>query len=197
MLDELAMVYQVVKRSNSAFAALRDDDRRYFRPSIVVMLLASIVYTGLDLATPELAGQQIGDVVTIPGSAILGSVIAAGTIYIIGRGLGGNKSWRKVFTVIFYAEIIWIPVAAASLLLSLSSSVPSLSLQAVVGTVALAAVVWGVIVLVKAIKVLNGFGTAKAFGILILSVVVHLIWIIPLILIYQLVENAPAMNPLA
>lgn len=195
MLNELAMVYQVVMRPNSTFATFRDDDRRYFLPSIVVMLLASIVYTGLNLATPE-AGQQTGDVI-IPGSTILGSVIAAGTIYVIGRGFGGNKSWRKVFTVIFYAEIIWIPVAAASLLLSLSSSLPSLSLQAVVGTVALAAVVWSVIVIVKAVKVLNGFGTAKAFGILILSVVVHLIWIIPLILIFQLVENAPALNPLA
>ena len=185
MLNELAMVYQVVMRPNSTFATFRDNDRRYFLPSIVVMLLASIVYTGLDLATPEFAGQQTGVVVTIPGSAIWGSVIAAGTIYLIGRVLGGNKSWRKVFTVIFYAEIIWVPMAVTSLLLSLSSSLPSLSLQAVVGTVALAAGVWGIIIIVKAVKVLNGFGTAKAFGILMLSVIVHLIWVVPIVLLYS------------
>ncbi|MBI1657852.1 MAG: YIP1 family protein [Thaumarchaeota archaeon] len=182
MLDDLAMAFQVIMRPNSTFAALRDDDRRYFRPSIVVMLLVSIVYIGLYLATPE-AGLQI-DYAAIPGLAILGGVITAGMIYLIGRGFSGNKNWRKVFTVIFYAEIIGIPMAVASSLLSLSSSLQSFSLQYVVGTVALAAVAWGFIVLVKAIKVLNGFGTAKAFGILILSGLVQIVWIILVALLY-------------
>ena len=182
MLDELAMAYQVVRRPNSAFAALRDDDHRYFLPSIVVMLLATIVYIGFDLATPE-ARQQIDYVLL--GLAPLGSVIGAGTIYVIGRGLGGNKSWRKTLTVIFYAEAISILVVAASLPFYLLSSLLPTSLLGVVGAVALAAAAWGVIVLVKAVKVLNGFGTAKAFGILILSVIVHLIWVIPIVLFYS------------
>ena len=184
MLDELAMVFQVIRRPNSAFAALRDNDRRYFQPSIVVVLLVSIASVGLGLATPEIAGQPTMDVATSFGLAVLGSVAIAGTIYIIGRAFGGNKSWKKVLTVILYAEVIWIPAAATSLLSSLLSSLPSLGLQTVVGTVVLAAFVWAIIISVKAVKVLNGFGTAKAFGILILTCIIQLIWIIPILLLY-------------
>ena len=184
MLDELAMVFQVIRRPNSAFAALRDNDRRYFQSSIVVVLLISIASVGLGLATPEIAGQPTMDVATSFGLAVLGNVAIAGTIYIIGRAFGGNKSWKKVLTVILYAEVIWIPAAATSLLSSLLSSHPSLGLQTMVGTVVLAAFVWAIIISVKAVKVLNGFGTAKAFGILILTCIIQLIWIIPILLLY-------------
>ena len=184
MLYVLAMAFQVVRRPNSAFATLRDNDHLYFQSSVMVMLSVSIVYTGLGLASSELAGQQTVDVATSLGLAILGGVTTAGTVYLIGRAFGGNKSWRKVLTTLFYAEIIWIPMQVVSLPLSLLSHIPSLGLQAMVGTVALGVFIWAVIVIVKAIKVLNGFDTAKAFGILILTMVIQLVWMIPIILLY-------------
>ena len=181
MLDELAMAYQVVRRPNSAFVALRDDDHRYFQSSIVVLLLASIAYVGLGLSTPELAGQPTMDISTSFGLAVLGTAAGAGTIYLVGRAFGGNKSWRKALTVLFYTVIVWIPTAAVQTMSSLQSP----SLQAVVGTAALAALAWAVILSVKAVKVLNGFGTAKAFGILVLSCIIQLVWIVPIILLYM------------
>lgn len=45
------MAYQVIRRPNSAFAALRDDDRRYFLPAVVVILLASAAYSIFDEST--------------------------------------------------------------------------------------------------------------------------------------------------
>lgn len=182
MLDELAMAYQVIMRPNSTFATLRDDDRRYFQPSIVLMLLLSVAYAGFGLATPAIAGEQAAYAASSFGLAILGIVASAGTTYLLGRAFGGNKSWRKVFTVIFYMEIVEIPVAAVSALSSLQSP----SLEGVVFGLVIAVLVWAIIVNVKAIKVLNGFGTAKAFGIGVLSGIIQLIWLIPVALLLYL-----------
>ena len=173
MLNELAMAFQVVIRPNQAFATLRDNDHRYFMPSIAVMLLASVAYAGLGSASHAIAAADFG-------LTILGIVASAGAIYLIGKALGGNKSWRKAFTVIFYMEAIGIPLVAAS---ALSFLLP-FSLQGAYHAIMIAVLIWAVIIGIKAIKVLNGFGTAKAFGILILSALIHLIWIIPFRLLY-------------
>lgn len=173
MLDELAMAFQVIVRPNQAFATLRDNDHRYFMPSIAVMLLASVAYAGLGSASHAIAAADFG-------LNILSIVAGAGTIYLIGKALGGNKSWRKVFTAIFYIEVVSILLVAAS---ALSFLLP-FSLQGAYYAIMIAVLVWAVIIGIKAIKVLNGFGTAKAFGILILSVLIQLIWIIPIRLLY-------------
>ena len=172
MLNELAMAFQVMIHPNQAFATLRDNDHRYFLPSIAVMLLVSAAYAGLDSATPAIVAGF--------GLTILGIVATACTIYLIGKTLGGNRSWRKVFTVIFYIEVIGIPMVAASLLLSLLP----ISLQGAAFAMLIAVSIWAVIIGIKAIKVLNGFSTAKAFGILMLSTLIQLIWIIPIRLLY-------------
>lgn len=180
MLNDLALALQVIIRPNQTFATLRDNDHQYFLPSIALMLLLSAVYAGLDSAAPPIAGQQATNAIASFGLTIIGIVASAGTLYLIGKALGGNKSWRKVFTVIFYAEVVGIPLAAASVLLSLLP----LSLQgAAFGTIIMV-LIWAIIIGVKATKVLNGFGTAKAFGILILSGLIQLIWLIPVSLLY-------------
>lgn len=180
MLNDLAMALQVMIRPNQTFATLRDNDRQYFLPSIALMLLLSAVYAGLDSAAPPIAGQQATNAAASFGLTIIGIVASAGTLYIIGKALGGNRNWRKVFTVIFYAEVVGIPMVAASVLLSLLP----LSLQGAAFVMMIAVLIWAVIIGVKAVKVLNGFGTAKAFGILILSGLIQLIWLIPISLLY-------------
>lgn len=180
MLNDLALALQVIIRPNQTFATLRDNDHQYFLPSIAVVLLLSAVYAGLDSAAPPIAGQQATNAAASFGLTIIGIVASAGTLYIIGKALGGNKSWRKVFTVIFYAEVVGIPMVVASVLLSLLP----LSLQGAAFVMMIAVLIWAIIIGVKATKVLNGFGTAKAFGILILSGLIQLIWLIPVSLLY-------------
>lgn len=180
MLNDLALALQVIIRPNQTFATLRDNDHQYFLPSIVVVLLLAVVYAVLDSAAPPIAGQQATNAAASFGLTIIGIVASAGTLYIIGKALGGNKSWRKVFTVIFYAEVVGIPMVVASVLLSLLP----LSLQGAAFVMMIAVLIWAIIIGVKATKVLNGFGTAKAFGILILSGLIQLIWLIPVSLLY-------------
>ena len=180
MLNDLALAFQVIMRPNQTFATLRDNEHQYFLPSIALMLLLSVLYAGLDSAAPPIAGQQATNAFASFGLTIMGIVASAGTLYIIGKALGGNRNWQKVFTVIFYTEVVGIPLAAASVLLSLLP----LSLQgAAFGTI-IAVLIWAIILSVKAIKVLNGFGTAKAFGILVLSGLIQLAWLIPISLLY-------------
>lgn len=180
MLDELALALQVITRPNQTFATLRDNEHQYFLPSIAVVLLLAAVYAGLDSAAPPIAGQQATNAAASFGLTIIGIVASAGTLYIIGKALGGNRNWQKVFTVIFYAEVVGIPMVVASVLLSLLP----LSLQGAAFVMMIAVLVWAVIIGVKATKVLNGFGTAKAFGILILSGLIQLVWLIPVSLLY-------------
>lgn len=184
--DGLAMAYQVIVRPNSAFAALRDHDRRYFPLSIAVLLLSSIQYAGFASLAPAMNVQeQITSAASGFGLTILGMATTASIIYLVGRALGGNKNWRAVFTAIFYTGIIWVPVSALGSLLSpLLSDATSVGLQAMAAIMMAAALAWMVIILVKAIKVLNGFGTAKAFGIMILSGIAQMIWIVPVVLFY-------------
>ncbi len=40
-------------------------------------------------------------------------------------------------------------------------------------------VIWGLVLLVKAVKTVNGFGTAKAFGIIVLGSVVSIVIFAP------------------
>lgn len=180
MLNDLAMALQIITRPNQTFATLRDNDHRYFLPSIALVLLLSAVYAVLDSAAPPIAGQQATNAAASFGLTILGIVASASTLYLIGKALGGNKSWRKVFTVIFYAEVVGIPMVVASVLLSLLP----LSLQGAAFVMMIAVLIWAIIIGVKATKVLNGFGTAKAFSILILSGLIQLIWLIPVSLLY-------------
>ena len=180
MLNDLAMAFQVIIRPNQTFATLRDNEHQYFLPSIALMLLLSVLYAGLDSAAPPIAGQQATNAFASFGLTIMGIVASAGTLYIIGKALGGNRSWQKVFTVIFYTEVVGIPLAAASVLLSLLP----LSLQGAAFGIIIVVLIWAIILSVKAIKVLNGFGTAKAFGILVLSGLIQLAWLIPISLLY-------------
>ena len=180
MLNDLALALQIITRPNQTFATLRDNDHQYFLPSIALMLLLSVLYAGLDSAAPPIAGQQATNAFASFGLTIMGIVASAGTLYIIGKALGGNKSWQKVFTVIFYTEVVGIPLAAASVLLSLLP----LNLQGAAFGIIIVVLIWAIILSVKAIKVLNGFGTAKAFGILVLSGLIQLAWLIPISLLY-------------
>ena len=198
--DALEMVSRIILHPNSAFAALRDDDRRYFRSSIVVMLLTSIVGAGLGSTMPAIAEQQTANAVTIFGMTVLSIVTSTGIVYLIGRAFGGNRNWRKVLTVLFYVNVIEIPIAtvlaASSLLYPVAPAmielheglhIPfSLSPGLLGATYVMMAItlLWAVIICIKAIKVLNSFSTAKAFGVLVLSGIIQVVWIILVVIPY-------------
>lgn len=159
--DYLKMSLGVLIRPNTTFEIIRDNHHRYYLASICVMV-ATIVMTVLSDIPDLLWGG--GSLWLIPVSAAFGLggmlMLAAVTFY-LGRGLGGSDNWLQVFSVIFYAHVVAICMAIAFMIES-SLSFPN---QVAYSIIQLAFMIWMIIVITKAIKVVNGFSTGKAFGV--------------------------------
>ena len=130
-------------------------------------------------------------------SSILSGFVSAILYYFIGKSLDGNSNWKKVFSVIFHIEAVAIPITIIMAILvflmwgsftSIESSLllnPNLDeedvfsvLGSFIGYVMLLAIfgigfaIWGLIVTIKAVKTVHGFGTGKAFGLIILVAII-------------------------
>ena len=213
----------VITSPNATFAKIRDNDEKYFASSVAIFLVASIVgllvmvpfvMMPLDATYYEVFEENQIDV-DIPvgwsdaflfvGINIVIGIISNGLFYFIGKNLGGNKSWKKVFSVLFYAYVPTIPmmlVLSALVYLMWSSLTgidpsylmapgsdeeeifsliaPVLSYVGLMILVAIIFLVWIFIVTIKALKTVNGFGTAKSFGLIILVMIITSIVTIPL-----------------
>ena len=204
----LNMALRVMVQPNSAFAEIRDNDQRYFAWSVGIYVLGAVLWAVItvplnDPASGYWEAGALSTAVSIPSG-----IIAIAVIYLVGRRLGGNASWRKVFSVIFYAHIYAVPMFVVLMALMLPTvgliplnpldgpgpadvgihEITSESLNAFQDIIALwmalfavmvAFGVWELVLLVKAVKTVNGFGTAKAFGIIVLGAVVSIVTFIP------------------
>ena len=144
------------------------------------------------------------DVVLAGLVGILKGIVSFAIIYFIGKKLDGNKNWKKVLAVIFHTYVPAIPVSIVlaalvflmwtslaeidpSYLISpdadekqiLSVIGPMLSYVVILVILGVAFLVWIIVISVKAIKVVNEFGTAKAFGLLILAMIISSVVSIP------------------
>jgi hypothetical protein len=156
--------------------------------------LDAAYFEGVDDATFPLDELDPILFVTI---SLLNVFISTVLLYFIGKKIGGNTNWKKVFSVFFHANVPTIPMSVVLSILiflmmdSLASIDPSSIMEsdidekrvlsimgpvlAYVGLfviVAIAFVVWIFVVSVKAVKTVNGFGTAKAFGLIILVMII-------------------------
>ena len=145
------------------------------------------------------------DIVLFVSQGILSGIVSAILLYFIGKKLDGNTVWKKVFTVFFHTYVPTIPMTLVvamlvflmwssltsidpSLLLTLEENEeqvlsllgPMLGYAGLVALVAILFLIWIFIISVKAIKVLNGFGTGKAFGLLVLVLILASIVTSPL-----------------
>lgn len=174
--DGLNMCLQVILHPNSAFATIRDNDQKYFQFSIGIVLslviLPSALTTALSAAiSPDAFDTLAYSVAADIGLTALGAAAYTGIIYLSGRRWGGNSNWRKVLSVIFFTYVIEIPAAFVVVAVTLLSIPLGLYMITPTMAVSAAAAVWVVIITIKAVKVVNGFGTAKAFGIIVLAFV--------------------------
>lgn len=215
MVSYFDIILRVITSPNSAFAEIRDNENKYFVSSIGILIFTSILiilpfimisfddsyFAGVDDA--DFPPNEI-DLIFFIGSGVLSGIISAVLLYFIGKKLGGNNNWKKVFSVIFYAYIPAIPfyiVISGLLFLMmatfpgidpsffqtldgdedeiLSMMGPALGYMGILALVTIAFVIWIFIISVKAIKTLNGFSTAKAFGLLILVLFIQSIVTIP------------------
>jgi hypothetical protein len=220
---DLNIILRVITAPNSAFAQIRDNEERYFASSIVVFLFASVIgllvmapFVMMPLNDAYYETFEENDVdVDIPadwthatlfvGISIISGIISNALFYFIGKKLGGNTSWKKVFSVLFYTYVPVIPMmmVLSVLVFLMWSSItaidpsylmapnaddeeifsligPILGYVGLMAIVAIGFVVWVFVVSVKAVKILNGFGTAKAFALIILVIVISSIITAPL-----------------
>ena len=194
MLAGLAMMLRVVITPNSAFAEIRDNADRYFPWSLGIIVFLSILFAVIEPAALSSEYQLIiaAGMATGIAVSILGSFVSTAVIYLLGRLFGGNKNWKQVFSAIFYAQIIAIPAYVVIALGELTfSTTYGLPWELVL---VLALIVWAVIVVIKAVKVVNGFGTAKAFGLIVLAAVITLIMYAPLIGIFYYQDIIAALR---
>ena len=182
MLAGLGMMLHVIIAPNSAFAEIRDNAGRYFLWSVGIAVFVCILYAVIDLWAPLVEYQS--NIAIGIATSILSIFAYTALIYLIGRGLGGNKNWKQVFATMFYVEVISIPLFVSSILVGQTASTASWDFLLLAIALLLALIVWLVVVMVKAVKVVNGFGTAKAFGLIVLVGVIITIISTPSIVWY-------------
>ena len=208
---DLNIILHIITSPNSAFAQIRDNEEKYFVQSIGIFVLSSVLsvlmllpfvmipfddvyFEGADDAT--LPSDQLDPILFIAIS-LLSVLVSTVLLYFIGKKIGGNTNWKKVFAVFFHANVPTIPMSVVLSILIflmmnslasidplsimesdmdekqvLSMMGPVLAYGGLLVIVTIAFVVWVFIVSVKAVKTVNDFGTAKAFGLIILVIII-------------------------
>ncbi len=220
---DLGLILRVITSPNSAFSQIRDNHEKYFVQSIGLLIFSSVlgilivlpfVTMPLDDAYFETI-DNTGNMNSIPsgetdviwsvGLSILNGFISAVLFYFIGKKLGGDANWKKVFSVIFHTNVVAIPmIIILSILIFFmwdsltlieptyifepdvnneeiwSTLVPLLGYVALLAIVGIGFFVWLIVILVKAVKIVHGFETGKAFGLVVLVMIITTIVAIPL-----------------
>ena len=208
---DLNVILRIIITPNSAFAQIRDNEEKYFVQSIGIFVLASVLsvlimlpfimipfddayFEGVEGAA--FSSDEL-DPVLFVAISLLSVFISTALLYFIGKKLGGNTNWKKVFSVFFHANVPTIPMSVVLSILIflmmdsfasidpssimesnidekqvLSMMAPVLAYVGLLLIVTIAFVVWIFVVSVKAVKTVNGFGTAKAFGLIILVLII-------------------------
>jgi len=220
---DLGLILRVITSPNSAFSQIRDNHEKYFVQSIGLLIFSSVlgilivlpfVTMPLDDAyfesidnTGNMNSLPSGetDVIWSVGLSILNGFISAVLFYFIGKKLGGDANWKKVFSVIFHTNVVAIPmIIVISILIFFmwdsltlieptfifepdvnneeiwSTLVPLLGYVALLAIVGIGFFVWLIVILVKAVKIVHGFETGKAFGLVVLVMIITTIVAIPL-----------------
>ena len=188
MRNAALALYGMIVRPGATLCRISDDSGRYLVPSVVVF--AATIVLGA-LSSPGYLGQQMiggagGTALygPIASFAISGLLSIAG-IFWIGRRWGGNRSFRRAFPVLAYCLVpamLW--VLAGSMAENLYYfTVPETALsgepyltfrygvmiQSVVG---IFFVGWILLLHIKAIRILNGFGYARSAAVLALAALI-------------------------
>ena len=137
------------------------------------------------------------DVILAVLIGIIKGIVSFASLYYIGIKLGGNTNWKKVFSVFFHTYVPVIPMMIVLSILvffmwsslaeidpsylmspdideeeALSMIGPMLGYVGLLVVAAIAFMVWIIVISVKAIRIVDGFETGKAFGLLILVMII-------------------------
>ena len=184
-------LYGMIVRPGATIRRISDEPGRYLVPSVAVFaatialsVLSPSGYIGYQMIG---AASDIALYSPIANSVISGLLLIAG-IFWIGRKWGGNRSFRRAFPVLAYclvpsmlgvlavsvAENLYLfPVPETGLsdgpYLTFSDGVDFIMIRFVIGFFFIG---WMLLLHMKAIRILNGFGYARSAAVLALAVLI-------------------------
>ena len=183
-------LYGMIVRPGATIRRISDEPGRYLVPSVVVF--AATIAVGTLSNSGYVGYQMIGILwgyalyVPIVGSVLSGLLLIV-VIFWIGRRWGGNRSFRRAFPVLAYCLVpAMLGVLAASVVenlylfpvpetelsdgqhLTLRYDVDFFMIKFVIGFFFIG---WMLLLHMKAIRILNGFGYARSAAILALAIV--------------------------
>lgn len=192
-------VLGTIIRPRATFENITDNANRYFASSVIIlasMCVASPLfgyYRELPTDSPFLSFVEI--YATRVAGNVLQSLLFVVAVFWIGKRCGGNSEFKRTFSVLPYCLIPFMVGAAAvpmaaqlsqellnttygdgalgsdpDLSPTFTSDFYSLSTYLIIQNIfVIAFLAWALVLLLKAIKISNGFGTAKSVGILTLG----------------------------
>ena len=208
---DLNVILRVITAPNSAFVQIRDNDEKYFTQSIGLLIVTSIfsafvILPFVMIPISDAYFEEVDDaslptentdIVLAAAVGFLKGIVSFVALYFIGKKLGGNKNWKKVFSVIFHTYVPVIPmmIVITILVFLMWSSLaeidpaylmspdvdeqqilyvigPMAGYAILVGIFAIVFMAWIIVISVKAVKIVNGFETGKAFELLILVMII-------------------------
>ena len=183
---DVGTICRVMTSPNATFARLSGNADAYLVQSVVVFLvssvLAAIVVIPYGIAFGYEGKPDWGQSLSHLASVLVSGAVAPLIVHMVGRRLGGSPHWKQTFVVLFHANVLLavavVPVAALALVAymesdtqydisALQDDVPyAYAYYSIVVVIS----AWILVVTVKATKVVHSFGTAKAFGVIVLSI---------------------------
>ena len=208
---KIATILRTLSSPNNAFREIYENGNYYFKHSVFILLIASFfILTLTNLRSSEeglIPTNEIGYILDPKlqaldfGYNILLNFLYVVIIFYVCKKLRGGSYFKKMFSVVscsFIPSIIGGAIAHIFLFFpSLviaegvsSKSAGSVYLLLIYFGIFLPFSVWSLILSIKAIKIANNFGTAKAFGILILANIITILVLLPLEIYLNLTGNS-------
>ena len=170
MWDALRTIADVMVLPTRTFEHIRDFDHYYLPRAAYVT--ATVLILGIVAGAESLSGSVVTATLGVPLPALMGlgvlvEVCFLTLAYYVGKRMGGNANWRKVFAVLMYTNAVLL---APTMLDVFDVYVGIPHYEFGVGTaVEVTFFLWHFIILVFAMRSVNMFGTWRALTAIILA----------------------------
>ena len=167
--DTLRTIGGVMVRPTRTFEHIRDFDHYYLPRAACVT--ATVLILGTVAGAESLSGLVGTARLGVPLPALMGLGVLVEVCFLtlawyVGKRMGGNANWRKVFAVLMYANAVLLAPVVLDVF-DVYVGIPHYEFGAVaVGTTF---VVWHIIIIVFAMRSVNMFGTWRALKAIILA----------------------------
>ena len=184
----------VIRAPGRTFEVLRKDPGRYFVPAAVMFVISAIPMNplpGLELEDDPFIQMGLSSAASFTITALLWSLGYVVMLLVITR-IGNMRAespakFRTVFVVLNYSQI---PSLMALSVLWMANPTDEFTFMLTAVAIVVAMVVWSMVLAVKGIKSVYGYGSAKSFGVYVLGLIGMLVIVeIPYLVVWGLADS--------